>query len=634
MAKSHGRTEPFGGSVKRRFPIGAEVLPGKGVHFRVWAPKCKKAEVVIEEAGRAPSPVELVPEGAGYYSTLVREAGDGTLYRFRLDGGPLVSDPASRFQPEGPHGPSEVVDPFLFKWTDSSWKGVGLKGRVLYEMHIGAFTREGTWTAAERQLPELADIGITVLEVMPVADYPGRFGWGYDGVNFYAPTRLYGAPDDFRSFVNAAHGLGIGVILDVVYNHAGPEGSPFSLFSDHYFSSKHTDWGATINYDGRFSAPVREFVSENAGYWIEEYHLDGLRLDATQNIHDSSEKNIMAEIAERSRRAAKGRSLYIIAENEMQEIAHITPIEEGGYGLDAVWNDDFHHSATVALTGKTEGYYADYKGTPQELISAVKRGYIFQGQYFSFLKKDRGKPAFGFRPESFINFLQNHDQVSNTGTGRRIHTLTSPGRYRALSALLLLAPSTPLIFQGQEFCSSSPFPFFSDLSAGLMDSVKKGRATFLKNFQSLASPEAQSGLPVVDSHKVFEASILDFNERTAHKEAYSLYKDLLRIRRSDGVIRIEGDVTVDGAVLGPSSFLIRFFGGGGEDRLLVINLGPDLMLTPAPEPLLAPPSGGKWELMWSSESPAYGGGGTPFSDMRENWRISAESAVLYKPVKP
>src|SRR5246500_296533 len=404
------------GVIRRRLPVGAEVLADGDVHFRVWAPDAVLVKVVFETTAGATSALELKKEPDGYFTVVAPAIGAGALYRFRLDDcDSLMPDPASRFQPNGPLGPSMIIDPRLFHWTDTEWKGVEIEGQVLYEMHIGTFTPAGTWNAAVEQLSSLKELGVTVLEIMPIHDFCGRFGWGYDGVDFFAPTRLYGAPDDFRAFVDHAHTLGLAVILDVVYNHAGPAGNYLERFSEHYFTDRYTtDWGKTFNFDGAHSRPVRDFFVANAGYWIQEFHLDGLRLDATQNIYDDSKKHILAEITERVRRAGAGRSTVVIAENEPQNTVLIRPVEEGGHGLDALWNDDFHHSALVALTGRNEAYYSDYSGRPQEFVSAAKYGYLYQGQWYKWQKQARGTPTQDLTPASFINFIQNHDQIANT----------------------------------------------------------------------------------------------------------------------------------------------------------------------------------------------------------------------------
>jgi maltooligosyltrehalose trehalohydrolase len=599
---------PPGHEAGRRLPVGADLAPG-GVHFRVWAPRCRRVEVVFAgEPAEWPVEVELAPEADGYFSGAVAGVGDGALYRYRLDAGEAFPDPASRFQPEGPHGPSQVVDPSRFRWTDGEWRGAGREGQVLYEMHIGTFTQEGTWEAAARQLPALAELGITVIEVMPVSEFPGRFGWGYDGVALFAPYHGYGGPDDFRRFVDGAHAVGLGVILDVVYNHLGPDGNYLKQFSEHYFTDKYTnDWGQALNFED--AEPVRELFIASAGYWIAEYHLDGLRLDATQDVQDASEDHILAAIGRRAREAAGARRIYITTENEPQDTRLVRPPEAGGYGFDSLWNDDFHHSAMVALTGRSEAYYTDYRGTPQEMISLVKYGYLYQGQRYSWQKKRRGSSGLGLPASAFTNFLQNHDQVANSARGDRVHKLASPGRFRALTALLLLGPGTPFLFQGQEFCASAPFLYFADHTPELAAAVRKGRLEFLSQFPSLALLATQAGVP--------------------DPEALALHRDLLRLRREDPVFRAQGAGWLDGTVLGREAFALRFFGETAGDRLLLVNLGMDLDLEPVPEPLLAPLTGSRWEPLWSSEDPKYGGSGAPPPEDDEGcWRLSGQAAVV------
>ena len=622
---------------QRQLPIGAEVLLEGGVHFRVWGPRCRRVEVVIEggpeDSSDSPPGIQLASETSGYFSGRVAAAADGTRYRFRLDGSnALYPDPASRFQPDGPHGPSQVIDAGKFRWTDGAWQGVKLEGQIIYEMHIGTFTREGTWVSAMRELPELAEAGITVLEVMPVAEFPGRFGWGYDGVDFFAPTRLYGEPDDFRRFIDRAHALGIGVILDVVYNHVGPDGNYLKQFSDDYFTDRYTtEWGQALNFDGENAGPVREFFLANAGYWITEFHLDGLRLDATQNIYDQSSEHILAAMTRRVREAARGRSTIIVAENEPQHVKLVRPREQGGYGIDALWNDDFHHSAMVALTGHNEAYYTDHLGKPQEFISTIKWGYLYQGQWYKWQKQRRGTPGFGLKPATFVTFLQNHDQVANSARGQRCHVLTSPGRYKAMTALILLGPGTPMLFQGQEFAASSPFFYFADHQRELAALVRQGQTEFLVQFGGIATPAMQACLPDPADPATFERSKLDFSERELHAEIYRLHRDLLRLRREDPVFHAQRLGGIDGAVLGPEAFVLRFFGEYGNDRLLLVNLGLDLHMSPAPEPLLAPPAGMQWQIRWSSEDPCYGGCGILPLETEEYWQMPGQAAVVLTP---
>ncbi|MHA3774305.1 malto-oligosyltrehalose trehalohydrolase [Verrucomicrobiota bacterium sgz303538] len=624
-------------SFQRRLPVGAEVQ-SDGVHFRVWAPASNSVAIVLyEDDGRTCGDiVPLHAEQCGYFSAHVRNVKPGALYRIRLDSGDFP-DPASRFQPDGPHGPSQVIEPGAFHWTDNQWEGAGRDGQVVYEMHVGTFTPEGTWRAATAQLEELAELGITVLEVMPVADFPGRFGWGYDGVDLYAPTRLYGTPDDFRAFVNRAHELGIGVILDVVYNHLGPDGNYLRQFSSDYFSTRYkNEWGEALNFDGENSGPVREFFIENAAYWVNEFHLDGLRLDATQQIFDRSPEHLVAAVTRRVREAANGRATYLVAENEPQHIRLVVPVEEGGHGMDALWNDDFHHSAIVALTGKNEAYYTDYYGGPQEFISAAKYGYLYQGQRYKWQKKRRGVSSLDAHPGNFINFIQNHDQIANSLWGRRIHTISSPGPLRAITTLLLLGPGTPMLFQGQEFGASTPFLYFADHNPELAELVAKGRREFISQFPSIAAlkDELEQFISGPEREETFLKSKLDHSEREKNKPIYQLHKDLLSLRRSDPVFSCPRYKGVDGACLRECAFVFRYFGEQkGDDRLLIVNLGVDLHLDPAPEPLLAPPLGTVWELKWSSEDPHYGGGGTPPVESEENWHIPGQAAVVMIPRK-
>jgi maltooligosyltrehalose trehalohydrolase len=623
-----------GSQLDRSLAVGAEVLPEQGVHFRLWAPPRCQVEVVLEgkHTGLA-SAHRLSAEADGYFAGLVAEARCGALYRFRFDGdSPLYPDPASRFQPQGPHGPSQVIDPRQFPWTDQVWNGLNPEGQVLYELHIGTFTREGTWAAAAHELPALEDLGITAIEVMPVADFPGRFGWGYDGVDLFAPTRLYGTPDDFRRFVDQAHALGLGVLLDVVYNHLGPDGNYLKAFSPNYFTDRYkNEWGEAINFDGPNSGPVREFFLANAGYWIDEFHLDGLRLDATQQIFDESPDHILAAIAQRVREAARGRGTLLIAENEPQHVKLVRPPDQGGSGLTMLWNDDFHHSAQVVLSGHNEAYYSDYRGSPQEFISAAKWGYLYQGQRYRWQKKRRGTPTYGVPSSAFINFIENHDQVANSARGLRSPRLSSPGRYRAMSALLLLMPGTPMLFQGQEFAASSPFLFFADHKNELAKFVRKGRAQFLSQFRSIAMPEIQASLPDPADFATFERCKLDHSERERYAEVYALYRDLLKLRREDRVFHVHERRQLDGAVLGPEAFVLRYFGDVGDDRLLLVNFGTDLHLDPAPEPLLAPPEGKRWEVVWSSEDWRYGGCCTVPPDAEENWCAPGHAALVLRP---
>ena len=612
-------------ALKRRLQGGLEFIGGRA-NARVWAPACQSVDFVLDAGQQQIQP--MVRDEEGFYSADVPvRAGD--RYWLRLNGTDLRPDPCSRFQPEGPHGPSQAVDPSTYRWADGEWKGPASAGHVIYEMHVGTFTPEGTWGAAARELPELARLGITVIEMMPVADFPGRFGWGYDGVNLYAPTRLYGSPDDLRAFVDAAHASGIAVILDVVYNHLGPDGNYLAEFSPDYFTDKYSnDWGRALNFEG--PRPGREFFVENAGYWIDEFHFDGLRLDATQDIHDASDEHVLRTVTGRVRAAAGRRSTYVIAENEPQNTRLVRPPATGGFGIDGMWNDDYHHTSYVALTGRREAYYTDYRGSVQELISTAKYGFLYQGQWYRWQKKRRGTPGLDLPPSAFISFLQNHDQIANSAFGRRVHELASPGRYRALVALMLLGPGTPLLFQGQEFSASSPFLYFADHNPDLREPIRAGRREFLAQFPTLRDPDVVASLYPPDAEGTYRQCVLDLTERDRHAESYALHKDLIALRRTK-LVPGSALARVDGAVISPEALLLRFFGKEREpDWILIVNLGCDLDLSPIPEPLAAPPLASHWELEWSSEAVRYGGQGTPPLHPNTIWHMPGESAMLLR----
>jgi maltooligosyltrehalose trehalohydrolase len=610
----------------RRLPIGAEYQGDGRTHVRVWAPAVDRVAIVV---GGAAS-FDLTAEADGYFSGVV-SAKPGDRYQFRLGADDrLYPDPASRFQPEGPHGPSGIVDPASFAWTDAHWPGVTIAGQVAYEIHVGTFTKEGTFAAAAREFPHLAALGITIVEVMPIAEFEGRFGWGYDGVDLFAPYHHYGTPDDFRRFVDAAHGAGLAVILDVVYNHLGPVGNYLRAFSTSYFTDRYeNEWGDAINFDGPDAGPVRELFVSNAGYWIDEFHLDGLRLDATQQIFDASPEHVIAAIGRRAREAAGRRSIVIVAENEPQDTRLVRPLDEGGYGLDALWNDDMHHSAMVAITGRAEAYYCDTFGDPQELVSAAKYGYLFQGQYYHWQRQPRGRPAWGLPPSAFVTFLQNHDQVANSARGLRGHRLTSAAKWRAITTYLLLSPGTPMLFQGQEMSSSSPFLYFVDFEGDLAEAVRQGRGEFLSQFPSVADFIAKRGIDNPADAATFERCKLDWRERETNTHAYALHRDLLRLRAESAAFSL---AHVDGCVLSSSAFALRYFTPGHtDDRVVVVNLGRDLKRRSFPEPLLAPPDDRDWILEWSSENPAYGGVGTPDPWPDHRWHIAAECALVLAP---
>ncbi len=613
--------------VQRRLPIGAELAEG-GVHFRVWAPPWQRVTLVLEAPERRE--IALRAEGNAYHSLLVDNLDAGARYRYRLgDDAQLHADPASRFQPEGPFGPSQVIDPDDTAWTDEAWRGITKpEQQVVYEMHVGTFTTEGTWTAAAAHLPFLVDVGVTTIEMMPVNDFPGRRGWGYDGVNLFAPCRLYGTPADLREFIDRAHALGLAVILDVVYNHFGPAGNSHFAFAPEFRNTKlKGEWGDPLNFA---SEGVREFFITNAAYWISEFHFDGLRLDATQAIIDPTPCHVLGDLVRAARSAAGKKQIWIVGENEPQDVTLVKPVEEGGCGLDALWNDDFEHTTRVALTGCTNGYFHDYPATPQALISALERGFLYQGQLYAWQRNTRGTPTHGLPPMRFVHFLENHDQIANTGFGDRLITQSAPASHRALTALLLLGPQIPMLFQGQETGTRKPFRYFVDHDAELSKLVRHGRADFLAQFANLGTEEAQAALPDPSARATFESCLLDASERDLDAPMVRLHRDLIALRRSYPGFTDQRDGTYRGAVLSPDAFCIRWWHETG-DRLLLVNLGTTFRQAVLPEPLLAPPEKMGWRVAWSSEHPRYGGTGTPEPFTRERLHIPARSAVLLEP---
>ncbi len=617
----------------RRFPIGAEHAPatrerGSAVAFRVWAPTHERVSLVLEPASASPRELALVRDGE-YHAAVVLELAVGTRYQFRLGDEPeLVADPASRSQPAGPFGPSEVIDPLTFPWTDAAWGGLPPQAHVLYELHVGTFTPAGTYAAAADELPFLAELGITTIELMPLAESAGRYSWGYDGVNLFAPSHNHGTPDDLRRFIDRAHGLGLAVILDVVYNHFGPDGNSMFRWSPYYKNEQGGDWGDALAFDTPTSGGVRELYIANARYWIEEFHFDGLRIDATQAIIDTSETHILTEIIRAARAAAGDRVIFIVGENEPQDAALLAP----AYGFDALWNDDFHHTARVALTGVVDGYLHDYHGTPQELISAVKRGFLYQGQIYPWQQNPRGTPTRGFARSRFVHFLENHDQVANIGFGERMQDLAHPGALRALTALLLLTPGLPMLFQGQETGSRAPWTYFVDHGEWLRDPIRQGRAAFMAQFVRAATPAVQAALPDPCDEATFRACILDPALRRFDRPIVRMHRDLLALRRTEHAFTDPRETAMDAALLGDRTFAIRFFqDDSADDRLLVVNLGHTRTAAVVPEPLIAPPRDLGWHLTWSTEEPRYGGHGSPAPVQRSRLTIPAYAAILLEP---
>lgn len=599
----------------RKYPFGAELLKEGGVDFRLWAPQCMEVSVAI---GNQKIPMEK--ESDGVFCKCVPDAKEGMTYQYQLNGQTLIPDPCSRYQPMGTRGPSLIVNPEAYAWQDASWNGPkGIKGQIFYELHVGTFTREGTWKAAAEKLPYLKELGITIIEMMPVAEWEGKFGWGYDGFLLFAPTANYGSTDELKNFIDLAHQNSLGVILDVVYNHMGPNFDLHKQLAKDYFLEEQTEWGQALNYSSPF---VRTHILSNALYWLEEYHFDGLRLDATQNIYDRSEKHILQEISDEVKQLKKERKYLLVGENESQKIDLVE-----NFGFDGIWNDDYHHSIYTALTGKREAYYHDYHGSIQELLSTIKYGFLYQGQYYPWQKKKRGTPALETSHEKFVIYFENHDQVANSTTGQRLHQLCNPGSYRALTTLFLLSPQTPLLFQGQEWGSSKPFYYFADHEGLINRLTWEGRKIFLKQFASFHSVNPLD-FPDPAKQETFQYCKLEWNQRDDlyHQHQLNFFRALLQLRKKESLFC--NAEKIDGALLNPHLLLVRYFGEDGDDRMIICNVGTDTTITSCSEPLFAPPASKTWTRIFSSQEIDFGGIGTP-ACKDDEWVMPAFTSYVF-----
>jgi malto-oligosyltrehalose trehalohydrolase len=528
-------------------PFGAELQPDGSVLFRLWAPAAKDVSLILETAETKPIP--LASTNDGWFELLTKQATVGSLYRFRIDGKTQVPDPASRFQPHDVHGPSQVIDPSAFDWSDTDWRGCPWEQAVIYELHVGTFTPEGTFRGVEQKLDYLRDLGITAIELMPLSDFPGSRNWGYDGVLPFAPDSSYGSPEDLKRLIQSAHAKGIMVFLDVVYNHFGPEGNYLHLYTPQFFTKRHhTPWGDAINFDGPQSRVVRDFFIQNALYWLEEYHFDGLRLDAVESIVDDSKPNILTELAQTIReQLGKERFVHLILENGDNISRYLQRDENGAVRLyNAQWNDDIHHALHVLLTGESDGYYADYVQDPmRHLCRCLREGFAYQGDYSEYHASHRGEPSGELPPSAFVSFLQNHDQIGNRAFGDRITQLATAQAVKAAMELLLLAPSPPLLFMGEEFGATTPFFFFCDFHGELAAAVTNGRRNEFARFSKFSSADVRDSIPDPNAEQTFLRSKLDWiSLRDAtHSGWLQLYRKLLNIRQHVVVPHLGGTLT-------------------------------------------------------------------------------------------
>jgi maltooligosyltrehalose trehalohydrolase len=607
----------------RIYSQGAEVTAA-GVSFRAWADKKKNLSVaVLADDGSVLREIPLVEEAGGYHSAFDPLSGAGTLYKYRINGN-LFPDLASRFQPQGVHGPSQVVDSRSFIWTDSAWTRPRLQELVIYELHVGTFTSAGKFTSIIERFEHLKRLGINAIEMMPVADFAGNRNWGYDGVSIYAPSRVYGSPDELRILVNAAHQAGLAVLLDVVYNHLGPDGNYMSVYSDQYFNaSHHTPWGAAFNLDGAEARPVRSFFSENPTYWANEFHIDGFRLDATHAIPDESPKHLIQEIAEK----AQALGSLVICEDPRNDRKLLLSREEGGYGCDAVWADDFHHVVRVQLTKEDEGYMGYFKGTMKELLKTLRTGWLFTGAK----QKDgipRGTRPGRIEPEHFVHCISNHDQVGNRAFGDRLNMIVSPASYRAASALLLTAPYTPMLFMGQEWAATTPFLYFTDHHEELGRGVTEGRRKEFAEFSDFRDPEKRDRIPDPQSLKAFTDSKLNWSEteQLSNAQTLALYRDFLRFRRAELKDRRRRRWRV--AQISDTAIALRYRRGRAGDILVLVQLLANDSRIELESTLLQPKAGRTWRSGISSNDKIYGGDRPGYFDPEKNQFVLADPELI------
>jgi maltooligosyltrehalose trehalohydrolase len=601
---------PDGGASR----LGARLEASGRCSFRVWAPVSSRVRLELE--GR--DAVVLQPEGQGYHACTVREVRDGQRYRFVLETGgepDVLPDPASRWQPDGVHGASAVVNP-RHDWNDAGWNGRPFLDWILYELHVGTFTREGTFEAAIEQLDRLVGLGVTAIEIMPVAQFPGARNWGYDGVGLFAAQNSYGGPHGLRRLVDACHQRGLAVVLDVVYNHLGPEGNYLGRFGPYFNAAHRTPWGAAINFDGPGSDEVRRFFIENALMWLEEFHFDGLRLDAVHGIIDTSPHPFLAQLAEAV--AVLGERTrwprVLVAESDANDPQLLRPAERGGVGLDAVWADDFHHALHVVLTGERNGYYRDY-GDRRLLCRAIERGFAYCGQYSAHRERSHGAPADDLPPEAFVVCAQNHDQIGNRAFGERLSTLTDPRAQWLAAGLVLTSPHTPLLFMGEEYGETRPFLYFtSHGDPELVEAVRAGRK---REFASFAWSEEP---PDPQAIETFESSRIDTSVRSQHAQAglEAWYAALLGLRKSPLFSAARDEARCE--LVDPQTLVMVL--GRPAALVVVANLSGE----PHDATVELPP--GRWSVELDPSSEAFGGEGAVL-DTRE--RVVGRLTVAMAP---
>ena len=549
--------------------FGAVTRPD-GVCFRLWAPAARELTLFV----RADGVVEqhtMRRQQDGIWELALPDGRAGLRYAYSMDGGDPLPDPTSRFQPDGVHGWSEVIDPTAFGWSDEGWTGVDRANVVIYELHVGTFSADGTFAAVAERIDYLRDLGVTAIELMPLADFPGRWNWGYDGVCLFAPSRVYGRPDDLRALVDRAHAAGLAVFIDVVYNHLGPEGAYLPHFSPQFLTDAHrTPWGKAVNLDGPGCEVVRALLIENALHWIHEYHADGLRLDATHALIDSSGRPFVAELAHAVRHARTPRP-FVFAEDHRNLAQMVKEEGSGGWALDGIWADDFHHVIRRMLGGSAHGYYVDYAGTADELATTLRRGWLFVGQPSTHHRAPRGTDPSDVPMRTAVVCLQNHDQVGNRAMGDRVHHTIDAAEWRAAVTVLLTAPTTPLLFMGQEWSASTPFQFFTDFEPSLGQKVTEGRQQEFRTFPEFSTADAAKKIPNPQAASTVEASRLRWEELglPEHAAPLALHRALLRLRSERPALLASNAFTCDASALDESTVLVQR-PDAGTDRTIVI----------------------------------------------------------------
>ena len=582
-----------------RLRYGATCLEGGSVEFRVWAPRVTSLAVrILSEPERT---IPLMLEEDGVFSVVVPDAAEGTDYQYLLDGERLRPDPVSRWQAHGVHGASRVVNPSSFAWSDANWKGIPLKELVTYELHIGTFTPEGTFEGAIARLPYLRDLGITAVELMPVAEFPGTRNWGYDGASLYSPHSAYGGPAGLKALVDACHREGLAVVLDVVYNHLGPEGCYLPDYAPCFTSSYQTPWGKAINFDGPESDGVRRYFIDNALYWLSEYHVDALRLDAVHAIFDFSARHILGEMGEAFHRQAQrlGRQAWVIAESDLNDVRIINPRSVCGNGVDAQWHDDFHHALYTLLTNDRDGYLMDF-GSLRDLAKSITEGFVYDGKYSRYRRRRHGSSSAPRPGEQFVPCIQNHDQVANTSKGERLASLVSLEKQKLAATVLLCSPFLPLLFMGQEYGETVPFLFFTSYEdANLVAAVREGRK------KEFAAYYAEAGFPDPQAEATFQRCKLDWAKPSAspHAEILSLYKELLALRRRHPALNnCRKDLTVIASEERAKWLVMTRSDPAGEAAMLICNFSEQAQPVP-----IGPAGRRRWELALWTADPAYAG---------------------------